>query len=149
VGGETSDNPGTAPKGRRPRMPLNADNRFWYEAVQQGVLPIQRCVQCATLRHPPRPMCGICQSLDWDTVAACGRGRIYSYATQHRPAAPGFDQPFVILLVELEEGVRVIGNLSGSGPESVSIDLPVQVSFEADPGDDMILPRWRLATAAP
>ena len=63
----------------RIKPPMGHDNAWWWEMAQQGQLGIQRCLGCATLRHPPRPMCGDCHSLEWDAVQACGRGTICSY----------------------------------------------------------------------
>lgn len=131
------------PSGTRPALPVNQDNAFWLAGVRDGRLLIQRCDDCETLRHPPAPMCGACRSLRWSAIAASGRGRIYSYAVHHRPEMPGFPRPFVIVLVELEEGTRLIGNLVGTPPEECRIDLPVEVVFAPDEASGELWPHWR------
>ena len=132
--------PATAPA--RPRPPINRDNAFFWEGIAVGELRIQRCAGCGALRHPPRPMCGACRSTEWDTITASGRGEVYSYAIHHHPQLPGIELPLVVILVALEEGVRFISNLTGAGPDDVSIGLPVEVVF-THVGDDLTLPLFR------
>lgn len=128
-----------------PRPGVNADSAFFWEGTRAGELRIQRCTSCKTLRHPPSPGCGSCGALDWDYVVSSGRGRVYSWVVHHHPPVPPFETPFVVVLVELEEGTRVVGNLLGTDPEDVRIDLPVQVQFVAV-ADDLVLPQWRART---
>ncbi|MGI9592828.1 MAG: Zn-ribbon domain-containing OB-fold protein, partial [Myxococcota bacterium] len=115
-----------APKFPRPRPGITHDGQFWWDGMQQGKLLIQRCVGCRALRHPPGPMCPKCQSLEWDTVEASGRGRVYSFVVFHHPPIPGFEYPNVIALIELEEGVRLVSNLEGVSREEARIGMPVQ-----------------------
>lgn len=126
-------------------MPVNRDNQFWVDGVRAGTLLIQRCADCGTLRHPPGPMCGQCRSMRWDTVVARGRGTIYSYTIHHKPAIPGFTAPFAILLVELAEGTRMIGNLVGASPDEVAIGRAVELVFPTLADGSAGLPQWRLA----
>jgi uncharacterized OB-fold protein/acyl dehydratase len=130
---------GTAPRPKRPRPALTQDNRFFFDGAKQHQLLIQRCTNCGTLRHPPRPACGTCRSFEWDTLVASGRGTIYSFVVNHYPKVPAFDYPLVVALVELEEGTRVVANVSGITPEEVAIGMPVMVGFE-DWDDDLTLP---------
>lgn len=127
---------------RPPKPSVNADSAFFWDGVEKSELRIQRCSACGVLRHPPRPMCASCHSLDWDAIAASGRGTVYSYVVHHHPPVFGFDVPFAIALVELEEGTRIVGNLVGIEPDRVSIGLPVQISFERV-DDEWTLPQWR------
>ncbi len=128
---------------RRPRMPVTADTAFWLEGAAAGELRIQRCVSCGALRHPPRPMCPTCQSLEWDAVVASGNGVVFSYVVYQSPPQAGLPVPYVVAVVQIEEGVRVVGNVVGCDAADVRIDLPVEVVFAADPGDDLVLPQWR------
>ncbi len=127
---------------KRPRPALTQDNRFFFEGARDHKLLIQRCTNCGALRHPPRPACATCRSFDWDTVTASGRGTIYSYVVNHYPQVPAFDYPLVIALVELEEGTRLVANVAGITPESVSIGMPVVAGFE-DFDDELTLPVFR------
>jgi uncharacterized OB-fold protein/acyl dehydratase len=124
---------------KRPRPSLTQDNQFFFEGTKEGKLLIQRCSNCGTLRHPPRPACPNCRSFDWDTVRSSGRGTIYSYVVNHHPKVPAFDYPLVVALVELEEGTRLVANVSGIDPTAVRIGTPVQARFETF-DDELTLP---------
>lgn len=126
-----------------PTMPVNRDNAFWLEGARAGVLLIQRCDSCETLRHPPGPMCPRCHAMDWTAVPASGKGVIYSYTIHHKPPIAGFEAPFAVVLIELVEGVRMIGGLVAVDIQTVRIGLPVEVQF-GDPQTGA-LPMWRLA----
>lgn len=111
----------------RPRPAIDDDNRFFWEGVERGELLIQRCAGCRALRHPPRPMCPVCRSLDWDAVRASGRGTVHSYVVPRHPRLPAFPEPYVVVLVDLEEGTRLVSNLVGVEPEAVRIGMPVDL----------------------
>jgi uncharacterized OB-fold protein len=132
-----SAEPKTRPK--RPRPALTQDNRFFFDGAKEHKLLIQRCTNCGTLRHPPRPACANCRSFEWDTVVASGRGTVYSFVVNHYPQVPAFDYPLVVALVELEEGTRLIANVSGITPETAAIGTAVDVGFE-DFDDELSLP---------
>ena len=136
-----------AERPKRPRPALTQDNSFFFEGARQHKLLIQRCAECGTLRHPPRPSCANCRSFDWDTVTASGRGTIYSYVVNHYPKVPAFDYPLVVALVELEEGTRLVANVSGITPDTVAIGTAVQVGFEAF-DDVLTLPVFRPVVAS-
>jgi uncharacterized OB-fold protein/acyl dehydratase len=137
---------GDAPDtGRRPHPAMNDDTAFFWKGAKAGELRIQRCASCGVLRHPPRPSCGACGSLEWDTVLSSGGGSVYSYVVHHHPPVPGFAPPFVVVLVELEEGVRVVSNLVGVEPAAVEIGQPVEVAFEAI-DDELTLPVFKVVT---
>jgi uncharacterized OB-fold protein/acyl dehydratase len=128
----------------RLRPPMGHDNAWWWEAIDRGELRIQKCGSCGTLRHPPRPMCDKCQSTDWDSQVSQGRGTVYSYTVMHHPKVPGFEYPFAIVLIELEEGTRIVSNLAGCDPGEVHIGMPVELSIEhAD--EQLKLPFFRPA----
>jgi len=128
----------------RPRPAITRDNAFWWEGVKAGTLLIQRCGGCGTLRHPPRPMCPRCLSLEWDTVEASGRGTVYSFVVSHHPQVPAFDYPLAIALIELEEGTRLVSNVVDIDPADVHVGMPVEVVFEAV-DDELTLPLFRPA----
>jgi uncharacterized OB-fold protein len=137
--------PGARP--RRPRPALTQDNRFFFEGAKEHKLLIQRCTNCGTLRHPPRPACANCRSFEWDTVTASGRGTVYSFVVNHYPQVPAFDYPLVVALVELEEGTRLVANVAGISPDDMAIGLPVVATFEQF-DDDLTLPVFHPAMAA-
>ncbi len=137
--------------GKYPLRPaINRDSQFFWDGVQAGELRIQKCADCGTLRHPPGPMCPACHSLERTYVVASGRGEVYSYVVHHHPPVPGRTTPFVVAVVELPEGVRVVGNILGVDPAEVRIGMPVELGFqEVGSGgdikydDELTLPQWR------
>lgn len=120
---------------------VTPDTAFFWDGVRQGRLLIQRCRDCSRLRHPPRPMCPWCQSLAWDAVEASGRGRVYSFVMPHHPRFPFMEYPYVVALVELEEGTRIVANIVGAIPEEVTSGMTVHVTFEAF-DNDVVLPQF-------
>jgi uncharacterized OB-fold protein/acyl dehydratase len=138
-GSEATGAPEATARPKRPRPSLTQDNRFFFEGTKEGNLLIQRCSDCGILRHPPRPACPNCRSFEWDTVKASGRGTIYSYVVNHHPKVPAFDYPLVVALIELEEGTRLVANVSGIASDAVVIGTPVQARFETF-DDELTLP---------
>lgn len=131
-----------APAAKRPPPGISDDTRFFWDGARAGRLLIQRCKSCATLRHPPGPVCPSCQSFEWDTLQASGRGTVYSFVVMHYPEVPPFDHPNPIALIELDEGTRLIAQLVGVKPAEVSIGQAVQVEFNHFDGD-LVLPQFR------
>jgi uncharacterized protein len=122
---------------------INRDTQFFYDGLREHKLLIQRCSECKTLRVPPRPMCGGCQSLDWDTVESSGHGTVYSYVMPQYPPLPFFEYPYIVVLVELDEGVRMVSNLRDIDPNDVKVGMPVEVFFESFNDDDLVLHQFR------
>jgi len=120
---------------------MTADTQFFWDGVHEHRLLIQRCTACGALRHPPRPMCPACHALAWDTVEASGRGTVYSFVIPRHPPLPWFPQPYVVALVELEEGTRLVTNLVGVSPDAVTMGMPVHVRYEHFDGD-LVLPMF-------
>ena len=113
----------------RIKPPMGLDNAWWWQMADAGKLGIQRCLGCHTLRHPPRPMCGDCHSLEWDAVEASGRGTICSFTVLHHPKFPGYNYPLIIVLVDLEEGTRLTSQLVDCAPEDLRMGMPLRVAF--------------------
>ena len=118
------------------------DTRFFWEALKEERLLIQRCTGCRTLRHPPRPMCPACNSLAWDTIAASGRGAVHSFVMPRHPPLPWFDGTYIVALIDLEEGTRLVSNLCEVDPTDVRIGMPVELFF-ARFDDGLVLPQFR------
>ncbi|AYE97268.1 nucleic acid-binding protein [Mycobacterium paragordonae] len=129
------------------RLPptISADTEFFWNGLRDNKLLIQRCKGCGTLRHPPRPMCPHCRSLEWEAVESSGRGIVYSYVMPHEPKFPFFEYPYVVALVELEEGIRVVSNLTDIDPADVTVGMPVEVYFQSfdAAGEDLVLHQFR------
>lgn len=120
---------------------ITAENEPFWDAVKRHELKLQRCADCDKYLQPPRPMCPECRSmtsLEW--VPASGRGTVYSFVTftTDRMAYPAIKVPYSVVLVELEEGVRLISNMSDTDPDDVYFGMPVEVTFD-DLADDLTL----------
>ena len=107
----------------------------------------QRCGACGALRHPPRPMCGRCRSLDIEVVDLAGTGTVYSYAILHHPQNPAFDYPVLAALVDLDEGVRLVTNLVGIDKDDIRIGMRVTAEF-VDAANGARVPVFRPIPAA-
>jgi len=81
-------------------------------------------------------------SLEWDTIAATGKGTVYSYVMPQYPALPFMEYPYIVVLVELEEGVRLVSNLIDIEPADVEVGAPVEVCFKELDGD-LVLHQFR------
>jgi len=124
------------------RPAISRDTEFFWAGTARHELRIQRCGECGALRHPPGPTCLACGGAKPDYVVAAGTGEIYSYVVHHHPPVPGRQVPFVVALVQLPEGVRMVGELLGASPEQVRIGMPVRIEF-ARVDEELTLPAWR------
>lgn len=138
--------PATAAQlGTRAAIAIGRDNAYFWDGVALGELRLQRCEGCGVLRHPPQPLCDRCGGTEQRFVVATGHGTVYSHVTHHYPPLPGVQLPHTVLLVELEEGVRLVSELApGEDAEQVAIGAPVRVAFEQPPGASRVLPVFRL-----
>jgi uncharacterized OB-fold protein len=137
-----------APAPQRPMLPVvTPDTAFFWDGTAVGELRIQRCATCGVLRHPPGPMCPACgEASGGGYTVAAGAGEVFSYVVHHHPPVPGKRLPMVVALVQLPEGVRILGEMPGVRPDQVRIGLPVRVTFTR--AGDMSLPAWRPAEGA-
>ncbi len=124
---------------------ITPDTAFFWAGMAVGELRVQRCGGCGSVRHPPGPMCPSCgQASDGGYVVAAGTGEVYSYVVHHHPPVPGKRLPMVVALVQLPEGVRMVGEMPGVRPDQVRIGLPVRATF-VRVDEDLTLPAWRPA----
>jgi uncharacterized protein len=124
------------------RPAVSPDTAFFWDGTAAGELRIQRCGECGALRHPPGPLCPACGAARPGYVVAAGTGEVYSYVVQHHPPVPGKTLPIVVALVQLPEGVRVLGELLGVSRERVRIGMAVRVEF-VRVDEALTLPAWR------
>jgi uncharacterized protein len=140
--------PVTSEPGPAMRPQVTPDTAFFWAGTLAGELRIQRCTNCGALRHPPGPMCPACGTPgDGGYVVAAGTGEVFSYVVHHHPPLPGKQLPLVVALVQLPEGVRMVGEMPGVAPDQVRIGLPVRATFLRvdDDLDPLALPAWRPA----
>lgn len=124
------------------RPASSRDTAFFWDGVADHELRIQRRAD-GSLQHPPLPAVWQDKEAPTDYVVATGRGRVFSFVVHHAPKVPGRTLPFVIALVELEEGVRMLGELRNVEPAAVEIGMPVQATYLDFPATDAG-PAWTL-----
>lgn len=112
-----------------PQLIITRDNKFWFDAAEQGRLLIQRCTECGTLRHPPGPTCPACRSFGWDTIEASLHGTLHSYTVVHHPQDSAFDYPLAIGLLDLPEGTRLVADIAGISPAELEIGMELDIVF--------------------
>lgn len=117
-------------------FPASVDTQPYWDGLAQGKLLVQRCSACARWRHYPRPMCPGCHSFDHAWHEVSGRGSVHSWTQTHQSPLPGFAEavPFVLVTVDLEEGVRMLGLLRDGGAQALRVGLPVRAGVETAPG---------------
>jgi uncharacterized protein len=138
-----------APAGDPLRPVISRDTEFFWNGTAARELRVQRCEDCGAVRHPPGPRCTACGSTRRGYRPARGTGTIFSYVVHHHPPVSGRTTPFVVALIELPEGVRMLGELLGVDPldpvaaASIRIGAPVEVSWQ-QVDDTLTLPAWRI-----
>ena len=124
------------------RPMINRDSAYFWEGAQKQELRIQSCNACGALRHPPGPACPTCGALDRSYVVASGEGTVFSYVVHRHPPVPGKELPIVIALVDLDEGVRMVGEVQGA--EDLAIGDRLRIDWNVV-DDELTLPIWRRA----
>lgn len=122
------------------RPASSKDTRFFWDGVNAHELRIQKRAD-GTLQHPPVPALWLDREETTDFQVASGKGTVFSFVVHHAPKVPGRTPPFVIALVELEEGVRMLGELRNVDPASVEIGMPVRAMYIDFPAND-VGPAW-------
>jgi uncharacterized OB-fold protein len=126
-----STTPNTA--GKQIPHPSELDYEFFAVASRTGRLHVQRCSSCGDHHHPPRLYCPSCFSGEFDFSEVSGRGVVYSHTVSHYSAEKAWREmvPFATIVVELEEGPRVVGSARGFEVEDIKIGVPVRVMTES------------------
>ena len=110
----------------RTAAPRGQDNKWWWDACDEGKVLIQRCKSCQTLRHPPRPMCGECQATEWDSIESTLDGELFSFVEMHHPKFPGYQYPLVVGVISLAEGTRIVANVVGCDVSDIHIGMKLK-----------------------
>lgn len=122
----------------------NADSKVYWAAAADGDLVLKHCLDCGKHHFPPRQLCPYCWSENMAWSKSSGAGVIYSFTVMHRPPMPAFAArvPYVVALVDLAEGPRMMANVVGDDALEVGVGDRVQVCFEAR-GDAAKVPQFR------
>lgn len=109
-------------------QPSETAKGYW-EAAREGRFVLQQCADCGKFRHYPRPVCDACYSLGVNWIEASGRGRVHSWTVAHHAYHPAFkgEVPYVLLTVDLEEGVRALGRVRGEPGDRLRLEAPVRL----------------------
>ena len=129
-----------------PQLPqpiVNADSAPYWAGAREGELLIRKCKDCGTLHFMPRYLCPACWSNNLEWVQAAGRGTVHSFTVIRRASDPAFADkvPYVVALIDLEEGPRMCANILGDDALSVNIGDAVSLTFE-DRGDGALIPQF-------
>ncbi|MAJ58852.1 MAG: hypothetical protein CBC48_02130 [bacterium TMED88] len=131
----------------KPLPELSGLHGEFYEFCRAGELRFQKCDGCGSWRHVPRELCAECGSWDWSWQASSGRGKVFSWTVVDRALHPDFAEsvPYAAVIVEMDEGVRLLSQVLGVEPSQLEIDLEVEVVFDSVT-DEVTLPRFRRAS---
>ena len=127
----------------RPLPQPTPETQHYWDGVKAGELRLQRCGDCDHVYFPARPFCPACSSRDVNWFTASGKGTLFSYVINHR-APKGFEAPYIIAVVQLEEGPRMMSNLvdCAQTPDELEIDMPLEVTF-IKATDEISIPQFR------
>ena len=128
----------------KPVPVITEDAIPFYAATKERKLSLQKCSSCGAFRFPPSPVCPECSALGGEWSILSGRGKVFSFVVCHRAFHKGFDAdvPYVVAVIELAEGPRLISNVVGVPPDRVRCDMPVEVVFE-EMQPDVTLPKFK------
>ena len=116
----------------RPEPFVNADSKPYWSAAKEGRLVLQECADCGHVDFMPRHICPACWSDNRKWINAAGTGIIHSFSIVHRAPLPAFrdDCPYVVALIDLTEGARMMTNIVGEDALKVAIGDAVEICFE-------------------
>lgn len=133
----------------KPLPTIDEENAPFWTAAEQGRLSMQQCVDCGHIRFPIQPLCPRCVSprLSWTDLS--GRGHVFAAIVYHRAFHPAYrpDVPYNLVIVQLEEGPRMYGNVVGEGSDTVAVGDPLDVVFDRV-AIRIHIPRFRRTPAA-
>ena len=119
------------------------DNQYWFDKCKEHVLVLQQCRECKAFSHPPRPNCTNCGSSDLNWVESTGKGTIFTFTVTRQPVSRPLvgRTPWIVVEVELEEGVHMISNLIDVDCDDLQIGMAVEVVFD-QVDDEITLPKF-------
>lgn len=128
----------------KPLPDMQGLTKEFYGWCARSQLRFQRCAQCRAWRHVPRVMCAECGSSGWSWALSSGRGRVFTWTVAARPMHPEFvDVPWATVVVEMDEGVRLVSEVVDCEPEQLEIDMPVKVFFQTVTPEVTLPKFWR------
>jgi uncharacterized OB-fold protein len=130
---------------QKPLPEPTLDSQPYWDSLQDHKLKLQKCSDCGKIRHYPRPVCDACFSMKTDWVEASGKGKVFSWTISYHPFHVGFkeDIPYILVTVDLDEGVRLISQLKGGKAEEMKTGMPVEIFYD-DVSEGITLPMFQL-----
>ena len=119
------------PEWKKPLPTIAGETKVFWDGCKKGELIIQKCDRCNDYQFYPRGICSNCWTTDIKWVHSTGRGKVWTYTITYQNRTPGFaeDVPYVLALVELDEGVKMFTNIIECDPKEVKIGMDVEVTF--------------------
>jgi uncharacterized protein len=145
-GGPAGPGTGAAPQGYAKPLPaIDEENKPFWDYAKNHELRMQKCNECHNIYYPPSSLCPHCHSWsgsEWTKLS--GKGAVYSFIVARRATNPAFakEVPYVVAIIETEEGGRLISNVVGCKPDEVKVGMPVEVVFD-DVTPEVTLPKFR------
>ena len=123
---------------------VDQDTQPFWDGCARSELLLQCCRKCQTWWHPPSPICPNCFSAEYDWTPSSGKGTVYTFSVIHHPFRRNWEAlvPYVVGVIELEEGPHILSNVVGVEPDAVEVGMRVAVSFE-QMSDTISLPLFR------
>jgi uncharacterized OB-fold protein len=123
-------------------VPLPESEPFW-EGAKSHKLVLPKCASCGKVRFPPANHCPACGSAEAEWTELSGEGRVFSFVTYRRLYNKGWEGelPYVVAVIELKEGPRILSAVTGIDPDNVACDMKVRVVFD-DVTPDVTLPKF-------
>jgi uncharacterized OB-fold protein len=131
---------------KKPLPAPDADSAALWRGLRDGMLLLQHCADCSHVQYYQQGMCRQCGGEILVHRPASGRGKVHSFSVVHRAPGPAFkaDLPYAVLLIDLEEGPRMISTYIGGKPDEVTFDMDVVLVCE-QVSEDVTLPRFKRA----
>lgn len=127
----------------KPAPQPDAESAPYWQGANEGRFLFQRCTACGKAQFYPRSLCTHCRARELTWEESKGRGKVASFSVVHRAPVPAFkaDSPYVLALIDMEEGFRFMCNVVHGDPQSVRIGNAVRIVYETRPGSGQKIPQ--------
>ena len=131
---------------KKPLPVIDEDTAPYWKYCRQHELRMQKCTECSHIRFPAGILCPACHCMDAEWVKLSGRGTIFSYVVFRKAYHPAYEDeiPYVVAVIQLDEGPRMESNIIDADVNEIKIGMPVKLFFE-DVTDEISLPRFKIA----
>lgn len=142
----TTEKPRTEdkPKYEKPLPEFRPETKRYWDACKKHELVLPKCNDCGQLFFYPRALCPNCMSQNLDWVKVSGKGKVWTFSIHHMGPTSAYknEPPYVVALVETQEGPKIMTNIVDCKPQDVRIGTEVEVVFE-DVTPEVTLPKFK------